>query len=83
MVPHGGRDPLHRYLINSPMLGQLTRDVDGGLTLYVQKERPEEARIANWLPAPDGPFYLALRLYLPKPEVVSGQWRQPRIKVAD
>jgi hypothetical protein len=35
-------DPLNRYLINEPMLPQLKRDADGGLTLYIQVESPGE-----------------------------------------
>lgn len=31
----------------------------------------------NWLPAPKEPFFGVLRLYLPKPEVTSGQWNMP------
>ena len=31
---------LNRYLINSPMLQNLKRDADGGLTLYVQHDSP-------------------------------------------
>ena len=30
-------NPLDRYLINSPMLPDLKRDADGGITLYLQK----------------------------------------------
>jgi len=70
-------NPLNRYLINSRMLDQLKKDPDGGLTLYVQHESPGKARESNWLPAPNGPFYGVLRLYLPGPQVASGQWRLP------
>jgi hypothetical protein len=70
-------NPLSRYLINSPMLPQLKRNRDGGLTLYIQKVSPGRDKESNWLPAPDGPFYTALRLYMPRPEAISGQWRQP------
>ena len=28
-------------------------------------------------PAPDGPFYLILRLYLPEQEVLEGAWTAP------
>lgn len=35
----------------------LIPNADGSLTLVVQEERP--ADIANWLPAPDGPFKLS------------------------
>lgn len=70
-------NPLNRYLINSPMLPQLKRDADGGITLYVQKDSPGKSAESNWLPAPDGPFYAIMRLYLPGEEAISGQWRQP------
>jgi hypothetical protein len=73
-------NPLDRYLINSPMLPSLKRDVDGGLTLYLQRGSPGADREANWLPAPDGPFYVMLRLYLPEPAVINGQWQQPPIQ---
>lgn len=70
-------NPLNRYLINSRMLPDLKLDSDGGLTLYLQNKPPAQALQSNWLPAPDGPFYGVLRLYLPKPEVASGQWKMP------
>ena len=37
------------YVINSPMLPQLQRDADGGLTLYIQNKSPGKDREANWL----------------------------------
>ncbi|TWD52459.1 DUF1254 domain-containing protein [Pseudomonas sp. SJZ131] len=70
-------NPLNRYLINSRMLPDLKLDADGGLTLYVQNKAPANDLQSNWLPAPDGPFYGVLRLYLPRPEVASGQWKMP------
>ncbi|QAY86553.1 DUF1254 domain-containing protein [Pseudomonas arsenicoxydans] len=70
-------NPLNRYLINSRMLPDLKRDADGGLTLYLQNRAPANDLQSNWLPAPNGPFYGVLRLYLPKPEVSSGQWQIP------
>jgi len=70
-------NPLNRYLINSRMLPDLKLDADGGLTLYVQQKAPAEELQSNWLPAPNGPFYGVLRLYLPQPQVASGQWKMP------
>jgi hypothetical protein len=70
-------NPLNRYLINSRMLPELKLDGDGGLTLYVQNKAPAKDLQSNWLPAPNGPFYGVLRLYLPKPEVTNGQWQMP------
>jgi hypothetical protein len=70
-------NPLDRYLINSPMLPQLQQDVDGGLTLLIQHESPGAHEEANWLPAPEGPFWTALRLYWPKDEAITGAWTEP------
>lgn len=76
-------NPLNRYLINSRMLPDLKRDTDGGLTLYVQHRAPAKDLQSNWLPAPNGPFYGVLRLYLPKPEVTNGQWNMPLLTPVD
>jgi hypothetical protein len=73
-------NPLKRYLINSPMLPELKRDADGGLTLYMQHQSPGKDNEANWLPAPNGPFLIALRMYWPKPEALSGEWKKPPIQ---
>ena len=76
-------NPLNRYLINSPMLSNLKRDDDGGITLYIQHQQPDPAQQANWLPAPDGPFYIAGRLYWPKPEALDGRWQAPKVQRID
>ncbi len=73
------RNPINRYLINSPMLPDLKRNADGGLTLYIQNQSPGEALELNWLPAPTQPFMMALRLYWPEPEILSGDWKVPQI----
>ncbi|MCC8954235.1 DUF1254 domain-containing protein [Bradyrhizobium sp. Pear77] len=76
-------NPLNRYLINSPMLPNLKRDADGGVTLYVQNESPGKDKESNWLPAPKGPFFVAMRLYWPKPEALQGKWEAPPLKKAN
>lgn len=70
-------NPVNRYLLNSPMLPQFKRDSDGGLTLYIQHESPGSDQESNWLPAPEGPFFCAMRLYWPKSEALEGRWQQP------
>jgi hypothetical protein len=73
-------NPINRYLINSPMLPNLKRDADGGLTLYVQHDSPGKEQESNWLPAPNGPFMMVMRIYWPKPEALNGQWKQPSVE---
>jgi hypothetical protein len=73
-------NPLNRYLLNSPMLPQFKRDADGGITLTIQNESPGADNEANWLPAPKGPFFIAMRLYWPKPEALEGTWTQPAMR---
>jgi hypothetical protein len=68
-------NPINRYLINSPMLNTLTKDPDGGITLYIQNTSPGPGKEANWLPAPQGPFRAIERLYWPKEEALNGQWK--------
>jgi hypothetical protein len=73
-------NPINRYLINSPMLPQLKKDSDEGLTLYIQNESPGKDNESNWLPAPKGPFVMYMRLYWPKEEASDGRWTAPSLK---
>jgi hypothetical protein len=81
-------NPINRYLINSPMLSGMKKNADGSLTLHVQKDSPGADKEANWLPAPNGPIYLVMRLYWPKTEAPSilppgnGTWQPPAIVAA-
>jgi hypothetical protein len=78
-------NPINRYLINSPMLPTMTKNADGSLTLYIQKDSPGKDKEANWLPAPNDTVYLVMRLYWPKTEAPStlpagaGSWQPPGI----
>ena len=81
-------NPINRYLINSPMLPGMKKNADGSLTLHIQKDSPGADLESNWLPAPNGPIYLVMRLYWPKTEAPSvlppgnGTWQPPAIVVA-
>jgi hypothetical protein len=72
-------NPINRYLINSPMLPDLKKDADGGLTIYVQHDSPGKDKESNWLPAPKGPFMMYLRLYWPKDVALDGEWTAPKV----
>jgi hypothetical protein len=82
------KNPIDRYLINSPMLPELKKNADGSLTIYIQNKSPGPDKKANWLPAPDGPIYIVMRLYWPKTEPPSilppgkGTWQPPSLKRA-
>jgi hypothetical protein len=79
-------NPINRYLINSPMLPDMKTNADGSVTLYIQNKSPGADKEANWLPAPNGPIYLVMRLYWPKVETPSilppgtGTWQPPGIR---
>jgi hypothetical protein len=79
------KNPINRYLINSPMLPQMKTAPDGSLTIYIQKDSPGADKETNWLPAPDDKIYLVMRLYWPKTEAPSilpagkGTWRPPAV----
>jgi hypothetical protein len=73
-------NPLNRYLINSPMLPELKLDADGGLTLYMQHDSPGTDKESNWLPAPNGSFWSAMRLYWPKDDALEGKWTAPPLQ---
>jgi hypothetical protein len=73
-------NPLNRYLLNSTMLPQFKKNADGGLTFYIQNESPGKDKEPNWLPAPKGPFFMAMRLYWPKDEALNGEWTAPPLK---
>ena len=62
-------NPINRYLINSPMVPDLKKDADGGITLYLQAESPGADKEAN-----------CLRTYLPKDEILDGQWQPPAME---
>ncbi len=71
-------NPMNRYLINSEMLPSLRADPDGGYTFSIQNESPGITGESNWLPAPEGPFVVVLRLYWPKPDALNGTWKAPK-----
>ena len=78
-------NPINRYLINSPMLPALKTGADGSITLYIQNKSPGADKESNWLPAPDGPIYMVMRLYWPKttpPSILpigQGTWKPPGV----
>jgi len=71
-------NPINRYSISDRTKG-IKFAKDGSLTLYIQSENPGGELENNWLPAPEGPFMLGLRIYYPKPAIYKGEWVPPTI----
>ena len=44
------------------MLDGLKANDDGSLTISIQKDSPGKDKEPNWLPAPDGPVYVVMRI---------------------
>lgn len=68
---------INRYAIGDRTAG-LQYGPDGSLDIYIQHD-PPPGHESNWLPAPAGPFYLSMRLYLPKSPVLQGTYRYPTL----
>jgi hypothetical protein len=81
-------DARFRSLNDSPMLPTMATNEDGSLTIHIQKDSPGKDKEANWLPAPNGPIYMVMRLYWPKTENPSilppekGTWAPPAVEKA-
>ena len=57
------KNPINRYLINSPMLPEMKKNADGSLTLYIQKDSPgkaKESQLAAGAGRPDLPRHAPL-----------------------
>jgi len=72
---------LNRFALSSWM--PLERNPDGSIDLYFQQKSPGADKQANWLPAPDGPFNVTMRLYAPRPDALIGKWAPPAITRVD
>ncbi|MEA1896875.1 MAG: DUF1214 domain-containing protein [Bacteroidota bacterium] len=73
------KNEINRYSIGDRTQG-LKYNEDGSLTLYIQKDKPSIDKENNWLPAPNGDFYIIARLYIPKEEAASGVYKLPAIQ---
>lgn len=70
-------NPIDRFAIGDR--DKLAFNADGSLDLYIQKDSPGADKESNWLPAPDGPFSMNLRLYLPGRAATEGRWTPPAV----
>ncbi|MCK5834194.1 MAG: DUF1254 domain-containing protein [Lentisphaeria bacterium] len=69
-------NPINRYAISNSTEG-VKKNKDGSLTIYISKDSPGKDKESNWLPAPNGPFWVVLRTYGPSEEILNKSWKQP------
>lgn len=55
-------------------------ELDGSITIIVQRNQPSPEWQENWLPAPTGNFSLYLRVYWPGDEILAGKWAPPKVE---
>jgi hypothetical protein len=68
---------IERYSLSDRTPG-LRYDASGGLTVQLSAARPPGEQ--NWLPVPEGPYLLGLRVYEGLPTVVDCEWFPPDLK---
>lgn len=74
-------NPINRYAVRGE---RLTKNADGSIDIYIQRENPGSDREANWLPAPaSGDFNLTLRTYWPDQRIVDGEWNPPAVTIVN
>lgn len=72
-----------RYTFGDKVPG-LKYGADGSLTIYIQPDRPEGDKAANWLPSPkDKDFNLFLRAYFPGPALLDQSYAAPPVHKAE
>lgn len=68
---------IKRYAIGDRTPG-LQYNPDGSLDIYIQHDKP--ANESNWLPTPEGNFYIILRMYQPRSDVLNGTYQIPPLR---
>ena len=72
-------NPIDRYAISN--LSDLTKNADGSFSLHLSTKEPHnKTQINNWLPTPEGRFYVLTRLYIPGKEILNMDWTVPGLK---
>jgi len=71
-------NPIKRYSIGSATPGVKTGS-DGSLTIEISAKSPGKDKESNWLPAPEGPFWLVMRTYGPGKSILDRTYKVPPI----
>lgn len=69
---------IDRYSISSMTAG-LDTGRDGSLEVFIQEQKPRGIKARNWLPAPQGNFWLILRIYIPQKSVLDRKYIPPNV----
>ena len=73
-------NPIDRYSIGPRTEGIKYND-DGSLDVFIQHDKPDGSKASNWLPAPDGPFFVTLRCYGPDEVMIKGEYKLPPMQL--
>ncbi|WP_080635996.1 DUF1214 domain-containing protein [Salinispora mooreana] len=73
------RNPEDKYVVASYTPGLETNE-DGSISIYATPTPPPGVSTANWLPVPDGPFSMLLRVYSPEGSVADGTYVPPAVR---
>lgn len=52
---------------------------DGSLDIILSHRYPGTDKEGNWLPVPEGKFFVMLRLYMPQKQVLESNWHPPAV----
>ena len=77
LVPNAAQ----RYAVAAYTPG-LQTNPDGSITIYIQHNPPAQTLMPNWLPVPQGPFSVLLRVYGPQGNTSSSRYVPPGITSA-
>jgi hypothetical protein len=69
-------NPLDRYSVGDR--SGLKSNTDGSISIHIQASVPA-GHESNWLPTPAGKFKLTLRVYLPGPAILDGEYQVPPV----
>ncbi|WGK62473.1 DUF1214 domain-containing protein [Halopseudomonas sp. SMJS2] len=71
---------INRYSIGD-RTPELMANAEGDVVIQLQHTEPMEGQQVNWLPTPaEDDFYLMMRLYIPKQQVLDRSWQPPAVE---
>ncbi len=69
---------INRYSIGSQTTG-LKKEKDGSIIIYIQTSSPGKDKESNWLPTPNAPFFIVMRMYGPDRNIIEGKYVSPQL----